>query len=124
MSARGTGRSASAGWFTSSYSNNGGTCVQVRFVGGQVQVADSKDGGRGPVITVSGVEWDQFVVAALADDAGDGAALSGIPVDGGGRMVTGPDGTALRYTAAEWAAFLAGAADGEFRRPAAATLTP
>ena len=55
-----------AGWFTSSYSIANGKCVQVRFVAGDVQVADSKDRGHGPVITVSGTEWDAFVATSSA----------------------------------------------------------
>jgi hypothetical protein len=120
MTASTPGRSAEAGWFTASYSNQGNMCVQVRFLGGQVQIADSKDGGRGPVITVTGPDWDAFVATALGRPANPGAALTGTATDDGGQLVTAADGTTLRYTAAEWAAFLAGAADGEFRRPRAA----
>jgi Domain of unknown function (DUF397) len=115
-----TGRPSSAGWFTSSHSNQINACVQVRFVGGTVQVADSKDRGRGPVITVPGRAWDAFVAAALGAPAAVDAVLASAPAPDGGRTVTGPDGTELRYTRVEWSAFLAGAADGEFRRPAAA----
>lgn len=104
-----------AGWFTSSYTNNGGACVQVRFDGADVLLADSKDRGSGPVITLSGPEWEGFVAAALgAPPATATAAIT--PTAGGGRVVTAKDGTTLTYTAAEWNAFLAGAADGEFRR--------
>lgn len=118
MTARTPGRSSSAGWFTSSYSNEVNACVQVRFDGAYVQIADSKDRGRGPIITVSGPDWDDFVADALGGQPA--AALTISAADDGGCAVTGPDGTALHYTAAEWTAFLAGAADGEFRRPVSA----
>lgn len=109
---------SNAGWFTASYSNAGNGCLQARFVDSEVQVADSKDSGRGPVITVSGAGWDAFVTTALgAGPPVPGAALTITPTDDGGHAVTATDGTTLRYTAAEWSAFLAGAADGEFRRP-------
>ncbi|WP_028932747.1 DUF397 domain-containing protein [Pseudonocardia spinosispora] len=52
-------------WFVSSHSNNGGTCVEVRFVGTCVQIADSKNRGQGPVITVSGAEWTSFLGSVL-----------------------------------------------------------
>jgi hypothetical protein len=72
------------------------------------------------VITVSGRVRDGFVMAALGGPVALDVGLTSAPVPGGGRIVTGPDGTELRYTPAEWRTFLAGAADGEFRRPAAA----
>lgn len=120
---RGTaGGSRPAGWFTSSHSNNGGTCVQVRFDDAAALLADSKDRGRGPVITLSGPEWDAFVATALGAEPTPDAAVTITSTVGGGRVVLATDGTALTYTAAEWSAFLAGAADGEFRRPAVARM--
>lgn len=115
-----TSRPESAGWFTSSYTQANGSCVQVRFVGNAVQVADSRDRGNGPVITVAGQGWDEFVAAALDEPGARVGALTSAPTPDGGRVVNGSDGTELRYTPAEWRAFLAGAADGEFRRTAAA----
>lgn len=58
-------------WRKSSRSGTEGNCVEVRMVGGTIEVRDSKD----------------------------------------------PAGTVLRFTAAEWTAFLGGAEDGEFRLP-------
>ena len=104
-----------AGWFTSSYSIANGTNVQVRFVASDVQ-RRLQGCGHGPVITVSGTEWDAFVATSLGSLVTPGAELTSRPLVGGGRAVIGPGG-ALRFTAPEWAAFLAGAADGEFRRP-------
>jgi hypothetical protein len=71
------------------------------------------------VITVSGAEWDVFVAASLGAPLAPGAELTSRPLVGDGRAVTGPGDITLRFTAHEWAAFLAGAADGEFRRPRA-----
>ncbi|MBL7498740.1 DUF397 domain-containing protein [Frankia sp. CNm7] len=48
---------------------------------------------------------------------GNGACVEVAALPDGGRAVRDskdPDGPALRFTAAEWAAFLAGIRDGEF----------
>lgn len=105
-------------WFTSSYSDPERSWVQVRFDGEQVLVADSKDRGAGPVITVDGRAWDEFVVAALSGEPEPTDALCSAPLPDRGRTVVAEDGTTLYFTRAEWDAFIAGAADGEFRRPA------
>jgi hypothetical protein len=47
------------GWFTSSFTNGSGACVEVKFDGGAVLVRDTKN--RGPVITVSQGGWAAFV---------------------------------------------------------------
>lgn len=75
MTAQTPGRSTAAGWFTSSYSNQGNACVQVRRLGGHVQVADSKDRGRGPVITVTAADWAAFLAGA-ADGEFDGPGVA------------------------------------------------
>ena len=48
-------------WFKSSYSNPSQDCVEVRFVGGMVQVRDSKERGVPPVLTVPAGSWRGFV---------------------------------------------------------------
>ncbi|OHV64173.1 DUF397 domain-containing protein [Pseudofrankia sp. BMG5.36] len=51
--------------------------------------------------------------------SGDSQCVEVTPLPDGGRAVRDskdPDGAVLRFTAAEWAAFLAGARDGEFDR--------
>lgn len=105
-------------WFTSSYSNASNGCVEVRFDGADVLVADSKQRGAGPVIRVPGAVWDAFVAAALGGHHDVTAVLRATPAPGGGRTVTAADGTTLGFTAAEWTAFVSGAADGEFTRTA------
>lgn len=109
-------------WFTSSYSNQGNGCVQVRFEAGGVLVADSKQRGAGPVLRVSPDGWAAFVATALGRPRGvpDHGAPRCSPRPDGGTTVTGPDGTALHFLPHEWTAFLAGAADGEFTVPTAA----
>ena len=56
-------------WFTSSYSNNGGTCVEVatNLVAshGIVPVRDSKV-ARGPVLDVSADAFSSFVTGVKA----------------------------------------------------------
>ncbi|USA01992.1 DUF397 domain-containing protein [Streptomyces lydicamycinicus] len=50
-------------WFKSSYSNNGGDCIEVAGnVPGAVPVRDSKD-PHGPALTFSVNGWSSFVAA-------------------------------------------------------------
>lgn len=80
-------------------------------------IRDSKDQGRGPVIHFSLAQWTGFVREAL----------DGLPSINGVVTVTTTDTVTLvrclttdhtlRFTAAEWDAFLAGARDGEFKLP-------
>jgi hypothetical protein len=53
-----------ADWRTSSYSNNGGQCVQVaRNLPGIVAVRDSKD-RSGPALAFTREEWAAFISGA------------------------------------------------------------
>jgi hypothetical protein len=57
-------------WFTSSYSNNGGKCVEVARVGdgsGLVPVRDSKD-PSGPALTFTAPAWTAFLTAVREGD--------------------------------------------------------
>ncbi|MFI1915774.1 DUF397 domain-containing protein [Nocardia sp. NPDC020380] len=111
----------STGWFTSTRTNNGNQCVEVRFDGVAVLIRDSKYRRNPenrlesePVITVTAREWMSFL-AVIMGRATDPAALT---------STLRPDGhTELRhaeitlvYTPGEWAAFTAGVRDGEFDR--------
>ena len=65
-----TGKSAFAfrcegeGWFKSSYSNSGGSCVEVNLRGDFTLVRDSKDRRAGqPVLSISREGWSSFVNA-------------------------------------------------------------
>ncbi|MGY5133590.1 DUF397 domain-containing protein [Streptomyces nigrescens] len=50
-------------WFKSSYSNNGGNCIEVAAnIPGVVPVRDSKD-PHGPALTFSANDWSSFVTA-------------------------------------------------------------
>ncbi|MBA9046261.1 MULTISPECIES: DUF397 domain-containing protein [Streptomyces] len=55
-------------WFTSSYSNNGGDCVEVAAnVPGTVPVRDTKDRDAG-TLTFSTNSWSAFVQFASQED--------------------------------------------------------
>ncbi|MFG2092751.1 DUF397 domain-containing protein [Streptomyces sp. NPDC048612] len=50
-------------WFKSSYSNNGGNCIEVADnIPGAVPVRDSKD-PHGPALTFTANGWSSFVDA-------------------------------------------------------------
>ncbi|MGY4988684.1 DUF397 domain-containing protein [Streptomyces nigrescens] len=50
-------------WFKSSYSDNGGDCIEVAAnIPGAVPVRDSKD-TNGPALTFSANGWSSFVAA-------------------------------------------------------------
>lgn len=51
-------------WFKSSFSDDGGGCVQVRFAGGEARVRDSKD-ITGPVLVFNRGEWEAFLLGAF-----------------------------------------------------------
>ncbi|MFE5735963.1 DUF397 domain-containing protein [Streptomyces celluloflavus] len=58
-------------WFKSSYSNNGGQCVEVAanlaVSRGVVPVRDSKD-PHGPVLTIAPAAWSEFVGSVKAGE--------------------------------------------------------
>ncbi|MFD7902758.1 DUF397 domain-containing protein [Kitasatospora sp. NPDC059722] len=60
-----------AAWFKSSYSNNGGSCVEVAagFLG-LAPVRDSKD-PQGPALVFPVEAWRSFVTAVQAGEFGD-----------------------------------------------------
>lgn len=119
MATNAGGRPIRTGWFTSSRSNNGNQCVEVRFDAGTVWIRDSKyqacvegDLAARPVVSVSAAEWDDLVTRLRA-----GRAIPELiteNVRGGVELRRGA--TVLSFTRAEWDAFLAGVADGEFDR--------
>ncbi|WP_043470272.1 DUF397 domain-containing protein [Kitasatospora sp. MBT66] len=58
-------------WFKSSYSNNGGACVEVAAnVPGIVPVRDSKD-PQGPTLAFSPENFAAFVTAVKAGEFGE-----------------------------------------------------
>ncbi|MEV7599776.1 DUF397 domain-containing protein [Kitasatospora sp. NPDC089797] len=59
-----------ASWFKSSYSDNGGTCVDISpDYPGVVPVRDSKD-ATGPAL-VFPAAWQSFIAATVAGEFGD-----------------------------------------------------
>lgn len=58
---------AERGWFKSSFSDDGGSCVQVRFIRELVQVRDSKD-VTGPVLVFNRGEWEAFLLGAFSGE--------------------------------------------------------
>ncbi|MFJ9457822.1 DUF397 domain-containing protein [Kitasatospora sp. NPDC101447] len=59
-----------AAWFKSSYSNNGGTCVEVApDFPGLVPVRDSKD-PQGPALVFPSAAWASFVAAVRGGEFG------------------------------------------------------
>jgi hypothetical protein len=43
---------------------NGGSCVEARRHNGMIEVRDTKDQGRGPVLRFTCAEWDAFLHGA------------------------------------------------------------
>ncbi len=102
-----------AGWRTSTRSSNGGNCVEVDFTVAGVEIRDSKAHGTGPIIGFTSTQWAAFLRESVR----------GLPSANGAVAVTHQDGTqiqslasgvTLHFTPGEWAAFVAGAQDGEF----------
>ncbi|MGH3614373.1 MAG: DUF397 domain-containing protein [Pseudonocardia sp.] len=114
-----------SGWFKSSFSNGSGTCVEVRFHDDLVSIRDSKhprrpahDPSNEPIITVSVEEWTAFL-DELAGHAIAGPEGSLVVEDGphGPLLRATRQRTALRFTHAEWHAYLAGVHAHEFDHP-------
>ncbi|MGK8521276.1 DUF397 domain-containing protein [Nocardia asteroides] len=114
-----TARPVRTGWFTSTRSNNGNQCVEVRFDGDAVLIRDSKyrrdpanRPADEPVITVTAAEWTAFLDAVRARGRSNGELRA--HTAGNGHTALRYGGTTLLYTPEEWDAFLLGAHDGEF----------
>ena len=54
----------SQGWIKASASNDSGSCVELRRRAGLVEVRDSKNGGSGPVLKFSPVDFEGWLEAA------------------------------------------------------------
>ena len=61
-------RTPDRGWFKSSRSSNNANCVEVRFVGGAVDVRDTKD-RSGPMLAFDATAWSGFITALKAGSA-------------------------------------------------------
>ncbi|MFE1594638.1 DUF397 domain-containing protein [Nocardia sp. NPDC058705] len=111
---------AEHGWFTSSRSNNGNQCVEVRFDGDAVQIRDSKFrrnpmnvGLDEPIITVDTALWTAFLHSLLTTTRHP-ALVAHVSPDGSATLRH--EDILLRFTAPEWTAFVAGVRDNEFAR--------
>lgn len=120
-----------ARWRTSSYSNNGGACVEAAFGHTDlVPVRDSKDPG-GAVLIFTAEAWAAFTAGVREGDfeargrwrksshsqsGGDcvEVALRGATGTTAVRDSKDPGGSVLRFTAQGWAHFVAAVRDGEF----------
>jgi hypothetical protein len=110
------------GWRKASYSNDTGECVEVCFNTDIVLIRDSKylrnpanDPALQPIIKIAAATWRSFLETVAS---GEQDTRPGIPAieqhRDGGATLRADDGTALTYTAAEWAAFTAGVRAREF----------
>ncbi|WP_406268356.1 DUF397 domain-containing protein [Nocardia sp. NBC_00881] len=109
----------STGWFTSTRSNNGNQCVEVRFDGDAVLIRDSKyrrnpahRTAEEPVIIVTAAEWTAFLDLLRTHGRPEGELSTHTAANGHTTLRHGK--TTLTYTPEEWEAFLLGARDGEF----------
>lgn len=59
-------RALNTAWRTSTRSNGNGACVEVRRVGGTVQLRDTKD-RTGPVLSFTTGAWQDFIAGVRAD---------------------------------------------------------
>lgn len=55
-------------WRKSSYSGNGGDCVEVASDGRLVFVRDTKDHGQGPIHCFTRAEWKAFTAGVRAGE--------------------------------------------------------
>ncbi|MFX0573487.1 DUF397 domain-containing protein [Nocardia nepalensis] len=120
MATTATPRSVFTDWFTSSRSNNGNQCVEVRFDGDAVLIRDSKyrrnpanRPAEEPIITVTASLWTSFI-NLLNSGRSHNELIAHTHADGSATL-RHVDIT-LTYTPEEWDAFVAGARDGEFDR--------
>ncbi|WP_460697098.1 DUF397 domain-containing protein [Nocardia thraciensis] len=114
-------RPETTGWFTSTRTNNGNQCVEVRFDGDAVLIRDSKFRRNPahrpedePVITVTASEWMSFL--DVVRGRGDATTPLAAETAAAGETSLRCGDTVLTYTAGEWSAFVAGVREGEFDR--------
>lgn len=102
-----------APWRTSSHSGNGENCVEVAPVPDQVLVRHSKRREAG-LIEFTMPAWDAFVSEAIGNrpSANGVVAVTKVGADTIVRCLHSD--VELRFDDGEWAAFVAGAGDGEF----------
>ena len=102
-----------AGWRTSTRSSNGGNCVEVDFTTAGVQMRDSKARGTGPIIGFTPSQWAAFLHESVCALPSANGAVA-VTHSGGTQVRSTTSEVTLHFTSDEWAAFVAGAQDGEF----------
>lgn len=107
-------------WFKSSFSNDGPNCVEVRIDSSEVHIRDSKYlrdpanlPANQPTISVPVSTWEAFLTAVLSPEDGAHTSVEIDRISTGGAVLR-TDEVSLRFTAAEWTAFVAGVANCEF----------
>jgi hypothetical protein len=113
----------SQGWRTSSHSGNGENCVQVAPGDSHIYIRHSKHPDAG-TITFDLAAWHQFLTAARTGMSDGNGAIT-VTQDGPDTIVRcQATDTTIRYDKGEWAAFRAGADNGEFNFQPATSRSP
>lgn len=103
-----------APWRTSSYSPNGGeNCVEVAPVPDRVLVRHSKHPDAG-TIEFTLPAWSAFVRETVEDQSSANGVVVVSPIGTDTLVRSLHSDVELRFDEGEWAAFVAGARDGEF----------
>ncbi|HEU0087949.1 MAG TPA: DUF397 domain-containing protein [Pseudonocardiaceae bacterium] len=103
-----------AGWRTPTRSSNGANCVEVDFTATGVQMRDSKARGAGPILDFTPTQWAAFVRESVHDLPSTNSAVAVTHQPEGTQVQSAAGQAVLHFTRGEWAAFVAGARDGEF----------
>ncbi len=104
-------------WRKSSYSTSTGNCVEIAPMADGVAVRHSKHPDAGTISLPRDV-WAMFVRETVAGAPVRADGVVTVARDGAETVVGSPaTGVELRFDGDEWAAFRAGAADGEFDFP-------
>jgi hypothetical protein len=116
-------------WVKARRSNDATGCVEVRVDDGVYRLRDTKDLGRGPVLSFTAEEWHAVRDALLAAPVGLDrlVEMAGVQlaVHSDGRLTLRQpcDGARLRFTAFEVECFRDGLRGGEFDLPGSAART-
>jgi len=107
------------GWFKSSFSSSSSSCVEVRFDTDLVSIRDSKNRDiNEPIITVTADEWTRFLDSLRHGTIPGAVGLLTVEPTGNGSLLRARgQSPTLRFTSAEWRAYLAGVHAREFDPP-------
>ncbi|WP_194838267.1 DUF397 domain-containing protein [Nocardia sp. XZ_19_369] len=112
----------SADFFKSTFSGGDKTCVEVAHQHEHVLIRDSKDPDS-PVISIPAEHWTAVLKMGIDAASGTVADVLAIAIHRDGSATITGHGVDLAYNPAEWEAFVKGAANGEFDRPAPSAAT-